>query len=148
MIIYLWAATYSLAALIVLLPVGNLFVRAMLKTARLTLVTKAVQSESVGTQPPQSQTARAGRMIGILERILMAIGMIFQRWEVLAAVIALKTVARFREMDEKDFAEYFLVGSLSSMLWTILVTGGWIWFDAHLGATIWADFVQSLTPSK
>ena len=44
-------------------------------------------------------------MIGSIERILIMIGLIAQSWEVMVAVIALKTVARYRELDEKIEAE-------------------------------------------
>jgi hypothetical protein len=123
-----------LAAVILLLPVGNSVVRGLLQAARLSFVAKSAQSNS----------AQAGRIIGILERILMTVGILFDRWEILAAVIALKSVARFREMDEKDFAEYFLVGLLGSMLWTILIAGGWMLFDANIGIGIHTDLVQFL----
>ena len=51
-----------------------------------------------------------------------------------AFVIALKTVARIKEMDQRVFAEYFLVGSLFSLLWTIAVVGAWQAYDHQLGA--------------
>lgn len=54
-------------------------------------------------------------------------------WEMVAAVVALKTVARFKELDERLDAEYFLVGSLFSILWAIVVTAAWISFDKACG---------------
>ncbi|MGF0536877.1 hypothetical protein ACQQ2Q_02705 [Agrobacterium sp. ES01] len=51
-------------------------------------------------------------------------------------MIALKTVARFKEMDERDFAEYFLVGSLFSILWTMFVTSAWLAYDHKLGSDL------------
>lgn len=65
--------------------------------------------------------------------MIMAIGIITHSWEILAAVIALKTVARFKEMDERGFAEYFLVGSLFSIFWTMLVTTAWLSYDHTFG---------------
>lgn len=78
----------------------------------------------------------AGRWIGTLERIILAIGVILQRWEILAAVIALKTVARFKDLDKRDFAEYFLVGSLFSILWAMLVAGAWQAYDHSVGVDL------------
>jgi hypothetical protein len=54
-------------------------------------------------------------------------------WEVLAAVIALKTVARFKELDDRKFAEYFLAGSLFSILWAVVVTSLWLAYDRYAG---------------
>ena len=51
----------------------------------------------------------------------------------MAAVIALKTVARFKELDDQRFAEYFLVGSLFSILWAVLITSAWLVYDQRVG---------------
>lgn len=48
-------------------------------------------------------------------------------------MIALKTVARFKDLDDRIQAECFLVGSLASLLWVIIATIGLLWFDHHAG---------------
>ena len=68
-----------------------------------------------------------------IDSLILAVGIVAQSWEILAAVIALKTVARFKNMDEREFAEYFLVGSLFSILWALLVTSAWLAYDHRLG---------------
>ena len=78
----------------------------------------------------------AGRVIGSLERLVLAIGIVTANWPVFAAVIALKSVARFKELDDKTFAEYFLVGSLFSIFWAALVTGAWLWADEALNLNL------------
>jgi hypothetical protein len=78
-------------------------------------------------------TLQAGRMIGSIERILIMIGLVARSWEVLVAVIALKTVARYKELDEQIEAEYFLIGSLVSILWAVLVTLAAISMDKSFG---------------
>lgn len=79
---------------------------------------------------------RAGRVIGSLERVVIATGIVTHSWEVLAAVIALKTVARFKELNDKPFAEYFLVGSLFSVLWAVVITSAWLGYDHRVGVDI------------
>lgn len=79
---------------------------------------------------------KAGRVIGGLERCIIAIGLVCGVWEAVAAVIALKSIARFSEIDVKLSAEYFLVGSLFSMLWAILITSGWSVYDHAAGADL------------
>ena len=117
---------YTVVALILLLPVGNEICRQMLDRSGLKPTPEAEPGAA-------AKTGGAGRLIGTLERLILSVGLIAQSWEVLAAVIALKTVARFRELDEKAFAEYFLVGSLFSLLWTLVVTTGWLAFDRSFG---------------
>src|SRR5688572_28785712 len=83
---------------------GNRFCRAIFLFAGLADV----------SSPDPVNPVKAGRIVGSLERLITAIGLAAGSWEVVAAVIALKTVARFKELDNKLFAEYFLIGSLCS----------------------------------
>lgn len=85
------------------------------------------------TMLPLASHPRVGHLIGSFERLLIAGGVLAGAWEILVAVIALKTVARFKELDEKLDAEYFLVGSLFSIVWAIVITYGWMGFDHFLG---------------
>lgn len=127
----------AIAALIGLTWVGNLACRVLF---RLTGLAEKAGNDSTGDAP-------AGRVIGSLERLVLAIGIITQSWPVFAAVIALKSVARFRELDDKTFAEYFLVGSLFSILWAVLVTGTWLWVDATWGLDL-QDHVARPSPLR
>lgn len=64
----------------------------------------------------------AGRVIGILERWLMySVIVTSQNYNVIAIIIAAKGIARFRELDRREFAEYVLIGTLASTLLTIVV---------------------------
>ncbi len=78
------------------------------------------------TRLPGGQLGRqeynAGRIIGILERWLMySVLVVSQNINVVALLIAAKGFARFRQMDERAFAEYVLIGTLASTLLTVLV---------------------------
>jgi len=56
-----------------------------------------------------------GKLIGILERSLIYFLIIFNQVGAIAIIIALKSIARFKELENKNFAEYFLIGSLLSI---------------------------------
>ena len=74
------------------------------------------------TQQLDEHEYNAGRVIGILERWLMySVLLVSQNFNVIALIIAAKGFARFRQMEERAFAEYVLIGTLASMLLTILV---------------------------
>ena len=105
--------------------VGNMLCRLVF-----TLATVEVTKQGIAEE---KQALRAGRYIGLFERLLVSLGMIMQQWELIVAVIALKTVARYRELDNQITAEYFLVGSLVSLLWAVLVTIGLILYDQSAG---------------
>lgn len=63
-----------------------------------------------------------GKMIGSLERLLILIAIIIQEWSLIGIVVALKTIARYKELDDQDKSEYFLIGSLFSLLWAVSVS--------------------------
>lgn len=61
-----------------------------------------------------------GKLIGILERSLIYFLIIVNQVGAIAIIIALKSLARFKELDDKNFAEYFLIGSLLSICVAVL----------------------------
>jgi hypothetical protein len=58
----------------------------------------------------------AGRVVGILERMLALTLLLQDKWEALGLLVAAKSLARFRDLDERARAEYYLVGTLLSLL--------------------------------
>lgn len=77
-----------------------------------------------GTSTKESNTPNIkgnGSLIGNLERILFFIGVVFQNWTLIAIVVALKTIGRYNKLDNQEFAEYFLIGSLLSLLYSIFL---------------------------
>jgi hypothetical protein len=102
---------------------------------------------SATTTPPERGekiTLRAGRVIGILERLLIFLGLIASSREILAGVVALKTVARYSELDKQDKAEYFLIGSLASILWAVAITALVALFDREWGFGVLPSLVALL----
>ncbi|MBD3349186.1 MAG: DUF3307 domain-containing protein [Candidatus Eisenbacteria bacterium] len=59
---------------------------------------------------------RMGRVIGYLERALVYALILNGQWGALGLVIAAKSVARFPELKTKAFADYYLIGTLASMV--------------------------------
>jgi hypothetical protein len=59
--------------------------------------------------------ARIGATIGILERLLIATLVLAGSEAAIGLVVAAKTLARFRQLDDRDFAEYYLLGTLASV---------------------------------
>lgn len=65
---------------------------------------------------PDGEDLEAGSLIGSLERWIILLLGIAGLWEAVALVLAAKSIARFEELKERAFAEYFLVGTLTSVL--------------------------------
>ncbi len=130
---------YTIVALYLLTGGGNWACRQLFVLTGLKVGTEGKGgSDGEGAGPAQA----AGWIIGWLERLLLAIGILSRSWEIIAAVIALKTVARFKELDRREFAEYFLVGSLFSVIWAFAVTAGWLAYDHHFGIDIRAQLMR------
>lgn len=56
-----------------------------------------------------------GRKIGTLERWIILLLGLAGAWDAVALVIGAKAVARFEELKNRAFAEYFLIGTLASV---------------------------------
>lgn len=61
-----------------------------------------------------------GRAIGVLERALALTLIVLGQYAALGLVVAAKALARFRALEDRDFAEYFLIGTLASLLLALL----------------------------
>lgn len=61
-----------------------------------------------------------GMYIGILERLLICIFVFYEIYQGLILLGAMKTLARFKMFENKAFAEYYLIGTLLSLLAAIL----------------------------
>jgi hypothetical protein len=58
---------------------------------------------------------RVGATIGVLERLIVCVLVLAGQSAAIGFVIAAKTLARFRQLDDRHFAEYYLVGTLASV---------------------------------
>ncbi|MCL6442886.1 MAG: DUF3307 domain-containing protein [Alicyclobacillus sp.] len=70
------------------------------------------------TQPSPEPTERMvsrGKLIGYLERMIVVTLVCIGAYAAIPIIVAAKSLARFKELDNKEWAEYFLVGTLSSI---------------------------------
>lgn len=117
-------ATTFLAALTLVTTGGTRLVRSLL--------------DEIGKMPSPLDEAssrwdpKAGRLIGNLERILIFLLTIHGELEAVGYVLAAKSVARFKDLDEQGFAEYYLVGTLTSALVALAVGESLRQLWAHL----------------
>ena len=71
-----------------------------------------------------SEEQARGRIIGVLERALALTLILLGQFGALGLIVAAKALARFRGLDDRDFAEYFLIGTLASLLHAVVVGVG------------------------
>ncbi len=67
------------------------------------------------------QEYNTGRVIGMLERIFVYVFVLAGQYIAIGFILAAKGVARFREFENRTFAEYVLIGTLLSTLLALFV---------------------------
>jgi hypothetical protein len=63
----------------------------------------------------------AGSLIGIFERILVFTFVLTNQYAAISIIFAAKSIARFGELNERDFAEYYLLGTFTSITIALIV---------------------------
>ena len=71
---------------------------------------------------------RQRSFIGYLERTAVVAAVAIGHPEVLAAVIAIKGLGRFSELDTSEARERFIIGTLVSLIWST-ACGALIWLS-------------------
>lgn len=79
-----------------------------------------VREEGVAAGSPPREVMRGGSVIGYLERAAVVGAVAIGHPEVLAAVIAVKGLGRFSELDTSEARERFIIGTLVSLIWSTL----------------------------
>jgi hypothetical protein len=98
-----------LTGLFFLLNESNFLIRLVFELSGKVPVTK-------DTRELDKKELNAGRIIGILERIIIFFFIIIGQYAAVGFVIAAKGVVRYKELENRNFAEYFLIGTLLSSL--------------------------------
>jgi hypothetical protein len=111
---------FIFGVILILLYTVNEFINGVIKNIKLT---------STDLEEINEEENNNAQKIGFIERILYFIGIVSQNWTLISIVIVFKTIARYKEIDVKIKAEYFLVGSLLSLLSTIIIAVIFIVFD-------------------
>lgn len=79
---------------------------------------RAMAASGAGVAPE----ARVGAVIGILERLIVVALVLVSQYAAIGLVVTAKTIARFKQLDDRQFAEYYLLGTLASIV-TAILTG-------------------------
>lgn len=60
-----------------------------------------------------------GKIIGFFERIIVTVLVFVGGYNAIAFVLTAKSIARFERLKERKFAEYYLIGTFSSIAFAI-----------------------------
>jgi hypothetical protein len=86
-------------------------------------VSKILETIAVKERLGSNTDQKAGRIIGILERYLTVILVILGQYTAVGFAFTAKSVTRFSKISEdQDFAEQYLIGTMSSLLFALIGT--------------------------
>ena len=76
---------------------------------------------------PETGLKKAGAVIGILERIFVLTLVIMEQYTGIALIFTAKSITRFENLNNREFAEYYLIGTLTSILVSMIIGIGMNW---------------------
>ncbi len=99
----------------------NRWVALLLLMSKPANVTFKVYFKKYAKMDENETIAGAGALIGTIERIIMLIFVILQQYASMGLILTAKSIARFDKISKDQmFAEYYLLGSLFSVLWVLV----------------------------
>lgn len=102
-----------LLLLVLLLDPASVFIKQLFADIETKKQTKQQHNDII--LATMAKEARAGQVIGKLERLLVATLVITNQLSAIGFVMTAKSLARYKQLEEKDFAERYLVGTLASV---------------------------------
>ncbi|CCV63692.1 conserved hypothetical protein [Alteracholeplasma palmae J233] len=78
------------------------------------------ETESTSEKEKSESNVNYGGIIGVLERVTIALLAILNLWSSIALVLTAKSIARFKQLEDKNFAQKYLIGTLLSLIITLL----------------------------
>ena len=85
------------------------------------IILKVSNQKPAADNAAQSEDRRFGAIIGTLERILTAVLFLLGQYGAISIVFTAKTLTRYKKItDSPEFGEYYLIGTLGSLLLAIL----------------------------
>jgi phage regulator Rha-like protein len=104
---YVFKIAVIISAYIVVSIMGAYFIKLMLRRYEKEVETSGLRG--------------AGMVIGIVERIMVLTFVLVNQYTAITVIFAAKSIARFNELKDRKMAEYYLIGTLASITFALLV---------------------------
>ncbi len=82
--------------------------------------------------PVEAGLKHAGLAIGLLERTFVLTLVLYGEFTAIMLVLTAKSIARFEDLKRREFAEYYLIGTFSSMLVALFIGLLSSWLSSQL----------------
>ena len=104
---YVFKIAVVISAYIIVSIIGAYFIKLMLRRYEKEVETSGLRG--------------AGMVIGIVERIMVLTFVLVNQYTAITVIFAAKSIARFNELKDRKMAEYYLIGTLASITFALLV---------------------------
>ncbi|HUS57351.1 MAG TPA: hypothetical protein VM141_01755, partial [Planctomycetota bacterium] len=130
--VYAFGIAYSFS-----MGLGSLLVGRLLAGLQRDLSREQAQARETGEiklEQVEQGIRHAGRLIGFFEAFIVTTLVALGQWQALGFIIAAKAIGRMKQMEERKFAEYFLIGTLANVSVSIIggiaarIISGWAYF--------------------
>jgi len=101
---------YYICAYFIAIVVGGIFVEFFLKSLNISLENSS-----------EKGLPGAGKVIGMLERGIILTFALLGEYGAISFVFVAKSMARFKQLEKRQFAEYYLIGTLLSFFFALIV---------------------------
>lgn len=106
--------------ILILIVIGrptSILIEFMLPTETTTLIV----NDSESNENSLTSKTNYGSIIGVLERFIIVLLSLLNLWSSIALVFTAKSIARFKQLEDKGFAQKYLIGTLLSLGITLAV---------------------------
>lgn len=83
-------------------------------------IKKLFELISSNNSPANEGELKMGNLIGKLERVIVTILVLLNQYAAIGFVLTAKSIARFKQLEDKNFAEKYLVGTLASLSFALI----------------------------
>ena len=104
---YAFKISVIISAYIIVSIIGAYFIKLMLRRYEKDIETSGLKG--------------AGMVIGIVERVMVLTFVLVDQYTAITVIFAAKSIARFNELKDRKMAEYYLIGTLVSITFALLV---------------------------
>ena len=104
---YVFKIAVIISAYIIVSIIGAHFIKLMLRRYEKEVETSGLKG--------------AGMVIGIVERVMVLTFVLVNQYTAITVIFAAKSIARFNELKDRKMAEYYLIGTLVSITFALLV---------------------------
>ncbi|NLX63507.1 MAG: DUF3307 domain-containing protein [Clostridiaceae bacterium] len=119
---YLYNFIVYLLTFLILWDPAAIFINKLFDSIFNNEIHKSEHYQDISNREQVKNEPRVGRIIGKLERIIVSFFIFNAQFGTIGFVLTAKSIARYKQLEDKEFAEKYIVGTLTSVFISMIVT--------------------------